>query len=578
MAELPPRIVLIGLSGSGKSSVARLVARALRWEWGDSDDLIVSHDGRHIPQIFKEEGEEYFRRLERQAIAQLVRGEQVVIATGGGAVLLPENRRRLWKGAFVVRLDARPQSLVDRVSLGVRAGEARPLLAGDDVIARLSALAATRAPLYALADWTVQSDSLSPQDVAEEVVRAYERYATILVNRPGRLDSLEPSTGAAAAPGSDPDVAAVVRTPTGSYPVVAAWGALSSLGERLRGLGIKDRVSVVSDRTVAALHGEAVTSALRAAGFECALAWIEPGEDNKTLRACEPIYDWLIERRAERGEAVIALGGGVVTDLAGFVAATYLRGVPLVHVPTSLLGAMDAAIGGKVAVDHPRGKNLIGAFYQPRLVLVDAALLQSLPERELNSGWAEVIKHALIADAELLMYLEREVQRVRSLDPEALLPVLRRSVQIKAGVVGADERESSLRSTLNYGHTFGHALEAVTGYGSVLHGEAVAVGMAGAGEISHRLGLLTEPELRRQNALIAAYGLPLTWSGVDPAAVIAATALDKKVAAGAVRWVLLDGIGRTTLRSDVPPALVREVAQQLFAPRSAAVAPVSSEV
>lgn len=561
-ARRPKRIVLVGLSASGKSSVARCLARLLRWEWGDSDDLIVSQDGRGIPQIFREEGEAYFRRLERQAISQLVRGSSIVIATGGGAVLLPENRRRLWEGAFVVRLTAHAETLAARLTGGLRAGEARPLLEGGEPVTRLQALLAEREPLYARADWTVQTDALTPEQVAAEVVRAFETLAIGLTGRGGRLEALEPG----AAPhetAPDVDVAAEVTTPAGRYSIVAGWGTIPSLGDRLRGLRIPGRLSVISDANVAAAHGEALLAGLRLAGYEADLYRLKPGEEHKTLAAATPVFDWLVGRRAERREAIIAFGGGVVTDLAGFVAATYLRGVPLVHVPTSLLGAMDAAIGGKVAVDHREGKNLIGAFYQPRLVLIDAALLQSLPKRELTSGWAEVIKHGLIMDAGLVDYLEAHALQVRALEPKVLLPVLRRSVQLKAAVVSADEREVGLRSTLNYGHTIGHALEAVTGYGSLLHGEAVAVGMAGAGAIGRRLGLLTEQEFARQNALITAYGLPLTWPGPDPSQVVAATALDKKVSGGAVRWIMLDGIGRTTARDDIPTSLVHEVVSAL---------------
>ncbi|MGI8549197.1 MAG: 3-dehydroquinate synthase, partial [Dehalococcoidia bacterium] len=541
---LPRRIVLIGLSGSGKSSVARLVARQLGWSWGDSDDQVVSHDGRHIPQIFRDEGEEHFRRLERQVIAQLVRGTQTVIATGGGAVLLPENRQRLWHDAFVVRLRAEPELLLGRVTNGTRAGEARPLLTGPDPLARLQDLARNRESFYALADWTIQTDELSPADVAQEVVRAYRARGAVAGSRAGRMDAVTVTAGSMPRGAShDRDVAATVQTPSGNYPVVVGWDTLPTLGPRLQALGLAGRASVISDDRVASLHGERLLRLLREAGFEVELYRLRSGEQYKTLHEASAVYDWLISRRAERGESIIALGGGVVTDLGGFVAATYLRGVPLVHLPTSLLGAVDAAIGGKTAVDHPRGKNLIGAFYQPRLVLIDGALLTSLPRRELISGWAEVIKHGLIMDEGLVQYLEAQVEPVSSLAPAETITVLRHSVQLKASIVSADEREAGLRSTLNYGHTIGHALEAATDYGRYLHGEAVAIGMAGAGELSRRLGLLSDVDLQRQNALLAAYGLPLTWSGADIETVIGAMAADKKVSGGSVKWVLLEGPG-----------------------------------
>jgi 3-dehydroquinate synthase len=429
------------------------------------------------------------------------------------------------------------------------------LLGGADPLQRIRTLAAERASVYELADWTIATDDLSPDEVAAELEQVFRRFGARKVSRPGR--AIHSSAGNA--PASDPDVADTVRTPSGTYPIVVGWGVLSSLGDRMRRLGIAGRVHVISDANVAPLHSDAALAALAAADYDARLLEITPGEDHKTLAVAEGVFDWLISDRAERREAIVALGGGVVTDLAGFAAATFLRGVPLVHVPTSLLGAVDAAIGGKVAVDHRLGKNLVGAFYQPRLVVIDGELLSTLPSRELASGWAEVIKHGLIADPGLVDYMEIHVDAIRLLEPEPLLSVLRRSVQIKAAVVSADERESDLRTTLNYGHTIGHALEAATEYKGPLHGEAVAVGMAGAGAIGHRLGLLSAADLERQNRLIAAYGLPLAWPGASVERILDAMKLDKKITGATVRWVLLDGIGRTIGRSDVPPSLVREV-------------------
>ena len=548
----PRRIVFIGLSGAGKSTVARLVAGALGWRWSDTDDEIVLRNGMEIASIFREKGEEYFRSQERQVITDLTRSECLTIATGGGAAVLAENRRRLWHGSLVVWLQAHPSTLVERLA---GSGESRPLLQGDQPLERLKSLEQEREPLYALADCAVRTDGRSAEEVASEVVRLWSKRGTDLVSSSSRLDAIEKS----AVGGADASVAAVVRTPSGDYPVLVGWDILAGLGTHLRSVGLSGRVSVVSDKNVASLYGPTVLAALAESGYQADCYTLEPGEQNKTLAATEGVFNWLVARHAERAEVIIALGGGVVTDLAGFVAATYLRGVPLVHVPTSLLGSVDAAIGGKTAVDHPLGKNLIGAFYQPRLVLIDGAVLRSLPRRELISGWAEVIKHGLIMDAGFVEYLESNAVAVRSLQPEALLPVLRRSVQLKAEVVSVDERESGLRSTLNYGHTIGHALEAATEYGGPLHGEAVAVGMAGAGAIANQLGLLAADVLKRQNALIAAYELPLSWPGADTEAVLAATFLDKKVRDSAIRWVLLTQIGSTIMRSGVPTQMVREV-------------------
>jgi 3-dehydroquinate synthase len=316
---------------------------------------------------------------------------------------------------------------------------------------------------------------------------------------------------------------------------------------------------------VHARWGAAAEEALRTAGFRVAPRVVPAGETSKSLETAAAIYDWLVSQRAERGEAIVALGGGMVCDLAGFVAATFARGLPLVHVPTSLLAMVDAAIGGKVAVNHKEAKNLIGAFYQPRLVLADVSTLQSLPRRELTAGWAEVIKHALIMDEGLLRLLEQKADAVMSLEPTVTTEVISRSIALKAAVVSEDEREETGRRTiLNYGHTIGHGLETAAEYAGMLHGEAVAVGMAGAARISRRLGLVSPELVERQDALIARFGLPLRASGLDPAKVVAAMALDKKIKGGAIRWVLLEGIGRPVIRHDVPPELAEEVVGELL--------------
>lgn len=569
------RIVLIGMPGTGKSTVAGLLSSRLGWMRGDTDDLIVSLDGRPIPVIFRDEGEPYFRKLERQAVAQLSKGDNWVVATGGGVVLDPVNRERLWRDSFVVHLQAGLPTLLARTAAAHGPGATeRPLLAGDDLAARLTALWTEREPLYALADWSVGVDVLTAADVAEEIERAWQRWGTQLVARSGRLhDGDAAFASAAVLPGgsatptidteqaADPNLAARITTPAATYAAYAGWAILDQIPTWMREAGLGSSVHIIADARVAGLHGEALIGALRAGGLETHLHALDLDEGRKSLAAAELVFDRLVERRAERKHVVLAFGGGVATDLGGFVAATYLRGLPLVHVPTSLLGMVDAAVGGKVAVNHRSGKNLIGAFYQPALVVADAALLPTLPPRELTSGWGEVIKHALIADLELLGWLEDEAEAMLALEPQPAARMLRRNIAIKAAVVSADERESGLRMTLNYGHTTGHALEAATGYEALLHGEAVAVGMVAAAHIGRTLGLLTADEEARQNRLIARYGLPLRAPGIDVTRVLAAMSLDKKVSRKALRWVLLDGLGRTVIRDDVPLPLVREAVE-----------------
>ncbi len=558
----PLRIVLIGLSGSGKSSTARRVAARLRWAWADTDDLIVAEDGREIPRIFAESGEAVFRALEQRVVGSLSERERLVIATGGGAILDPTNREQLWRHTLVLLLDTSTAVLAKRVSGGRGGAAVRPLLAGDDPAQRLERLRAERAPLYALADWVIRTDGLSPDDVADEIVGIWQRRGGTLIRRAGRAESL---AAAEATAERAPDLAAVVKTPGGVYPAYAGWDAVARLPGWLRDAGLGPVVHVIADMSVSALHGQRLLDVLAEGRFEPQLHDIAMSEERKSLDVAAELFDRLVAVRAERKHTVIAFGGGVATDMGGFVAATYLRGLPLVHVSTSLLGMVDAAIGGKVAVNHRDGKNLIGAFYQPRLVVADAALLTTLPRREFISGWAEVIKHALIRDTELLEWLEQDAERLLAMEEEPLVRVLRRSIAIKAAVVSADEREDGLRMLLNYGHTTGHALEAVSGYTRLLHGEAVAIGMVAAAEIGRRLGMVDDTLVDRQNRLLARFGLPLTAPGIDPAAVMEAMKLDKKVSGRVLRFVLLEGAGRATVRADVPAGHVAAAVMQVTA-------------
>lgn len=349
-----------------------------------------------------------------------------------------------------------------------------------------------------------------------------------------------------------------VQAASGRYEIHCRNGALDDLGALMRDAGLRGAAFVVSDGRVAPLFGERALSSLRAAGFDASLYAFPAGEASKTLETVRAVYDWLLEARAERSSPVVALGGGVVGDLAGFAAATYLRGVPFVQAPTSLLAMVDAAIGGKVAVDHPRGKNLIGAFYPPRLVVEDPALLAALPPRSLAEGFAEAIKHGLIMDPPMLDALERDAAALLAADATTIAGIVARNAALKAAVVSEDEREDGRRMILNYGHTTGHAIEVVTGYRDIRHGEAIAAGMMAAAEIGRRIGITPPGVGERQAALFERYGLPRRIPGIDAGAVAEAMLYDKKVAAKRVRWVLLEGFGKPVVRDDVPDAIVRE--------------------
>jgi 3-dehydroquinate synthase len=333
-------------------------------------------------------------------------------------------------------------------------------------------------------------------------------------------------------------------------PLLAGPGALAQLPAALDRVGFDGRIFAVVDERAHAMHASALP--------EVPTLGVSGDEADKSLAQLSRVWDWLVEQEAQRRDAVLAFGGGVVCDLAGFAAATYLRGIGLINAPTTLLAQVDAAVGGKTGINHPRGKNLLGAFYQPLCVVADTSLLATLPARAFAAGMAEVAKMAMILDAELFAGLEGLATTLTAADADAIAPLVARSIELKADIVERDERESGERMLLNYGHTVGHALEAAAGYGALLHGEAVAVGMNAAGLIAAELGLLDRLVAQRQNALLAALRLPLTWRDIATDEVLSRLSVDKKRAGSTQRWILAERIGAACIRADVPAEVVRQ--------------------
>jgi 3-dehydroquinate synthase len=504
--------------GSGKSTVGRRLAERLGMAFVDTDALVERATRLSVAEIFHRYGEPRFRAIERRAIGRVAVGRGQVIATGGGAVLDPRNRARLRGAGLTIWLKASPDVAAARVG----PANERPLLAGDlhpkETLARLMV---EREPYYREALIHVDTSNRNAEDIASAIMARLRPESNVIP----------------------------VRAGNSSYDVHIGWGTLDRLGERLAGHKKPCSAVVITNPRVGKLYADRVAASLRRAAFRPTVVTIPDGERYKTLKTANRLFDELVRGRFERGDVLVALGGGVVGDITGFVAATYLRGVTYVQVPTTVVALVDSSLGGKTGVDHPKGKNLIGAFHHPLLVYGDVATLQTLPRRELVAGLAEVVKYGMIADAPFFHYLEEHAESIVGGVPDVLVEVTRRSVAVKADVVGQDERETGLRRILNYGHTAGHVVETLTGYSAIRHGEAVAIGMDFAARLAARLNLCDEDLVHRQRALLDRFGLATGLPKITPSRAIQTMRLDKKVKEGRVHFVLPREIGRVTVEA-----------------------------
>lgn len=511
--------------GTGKSTVGQLLAHRLGRPFVDLDTEIERRAGKPIAAIFAADGEAAFRRLEAEVAAELAQRQGIVLATGGGALLAGITRRRLAQNGIIIELRATPETLIERL----RGTTERPLLDAEEWEAELRRLYERRATTYARLPYHVDTTHRTPEAVVEAVLRMLEQATPDLSN----------------------DLAATltVQSPDGAYDLLIGSNVLAELGPRLHALGLVGDVAIITDTTVGPLYGAAVRAEVMAAGLRAELIEMPAGEAHKTLDTAEWLYGELLDHGFDRTSTVVALGGGVVGDVAGFVAATYMRGVPLVQVPTTLLAMVDSSVGGKVGVDHRRAKNLIGAFKQPMLVLADTELLATLPAAEIRNGLAEVVKHGLIGAPELLDRLEAGDHEWATLLPTA--------VQVKIDTVEADPFEQGRRAVLNLGHTFAHALEVVSNF-ELAHGEAVAIGLVQACALAARMGLADEALRRRVESLLTRLGLPIHYPA-DPDAVWQAMQHDKKKQGGRLRFIVPMAAGDVIVTDRVDEVDVRAV-------------------
>ncbi len=535
-------IVLVGLMGSGKTAIGRRLAQRLGLEFVDSDTEIEWAAGMTIPEIFARYGEPYFRDGERRVMARLLAEGPRVIATGGGAFMNEETRTRIAEAGISVWLKGDHDVLWRRV----RKRTHRPLLQNSNPEATLKMLMEQRYPIYAKADITVMSHEGPHEAVVEETVSSLERHlATGTQDHAGGIET----------PALFERV--VVDLGARSYDIWIGDGLVAQIAVHMTRLAPGAAAAIVTDSHVAQLYLAPLEASLAAAGIRTANVIVPAGEESKSFTSYERVCNAVIAGKFERGDMVIALGGGVVGDLAGFVAASVRRGMRFIQIPTSLLAQVDSSVGGKTGINSPHGKNLIGAFHQPSLVLADTACLASLPMREFRAGYAEVVKYGLIRDQAFFEWLEANWRDVFA-GGAARIHAIAKSCMAKAEVVAGDEFESGDRALLNFGHTFGHAFERLVKYDGarLVHGEGVAIGMACAARFSVRLGLCARDQAARVEAHLKEAGLPVhiaeiaNWQS-DAAAILDAMYQDKKVQRGSLTFILMRRIGHCFIAKNV---------------------------
>ena len=545
-------IVLVGMMGAGKTSVGRRLAARLNLPFADADAEIEAGAQMSVPEIFERFGETYFREGERKVLARLMAEGQKVLATGGGAFMNEATRRRIAESGVSIWLKPDFDVLVRRV----RKRSNRPLLQTSNPEETLRRILEERSPIYGQADLTIESREGPHDAVVEAIVSGLGAHLA----KAAAATSPNGERGAPAAQIQEVEVALGYR----AYKILIGEGLMASAGAHIARLAPGAHCAVVTDDNVAAAHLGALAASLAQAGLRTSTIVVPPGEASKSYARFAEVCDGLLAAHIERRDIVIALGGGVVGDLAGFAAASVRRGLRLVRIPTTLLAQVDSSVGGKTAINSPHGKNLVGAFHQPSLVLADIGALDTLNAREFRAGYAETVKYGLIGDLGFFEWLEAHWRDVYAGGP-ARLRAVATSCAAKAAVVAADETEQGERALLNLGHTFAHAFERLTGYDGarLVHGEAVAIGMACAFRFSRALGLCTGQDAVRVESHLRAVGLPTKIHEIPgleapPEAILAAMRQDKKVERGRLTFILAKGIGASFIAKDIAESQVRD--------------------
>ena len=529
-------IVLTGMMGAGKTTIGSKIASRLGFYFIDSDQEIEDLQQQSVANIFKNKGEKYFRQVEREVVKGILsRDENIVLSLGGGAFMDDEIRDLIKKCAISVWLYANIDTLLHRTS----SKNTRPLLSNVDKRLALADLTIKRNPIYKTADIHMDTGKENYDLITKDLIVKINEFS--FEDRAEQKLSREIVS---------------LNLQDKSYDIVIGNGVVGEVGAQINKIKTYSKIIVLTDQNVAKLHLQTLGDQLKKLPVEVKNIIVPAGEKAKSFSNLENVLEQILEIGVDRNSLLIALGGGVVGDLCGFVASILLRGVDFIQMPTTLLAAVDSSVGGKTAINSQFGKNLIGSFYQPKLVLCDLDFLDTLPERDYISGYAEVVKYGFIQDKNFFYYLDKNLQKIKNRNKEVLQKIIVRSCQIKAEIVGLDERENNLRAILNFGHTFGHVFETETGYSDQLfHGEAVAIGMVLAAKMSINLNLLDKNLLPVIVDHLQKIGLPTSpksikkfWN-IDH--LVGRLYKDKKVDGKKLTFVLLEDIGKSIIQKNV---------------------------
>ena len=530
-------LYIIGFSGTGKSAASKLAAEALGWKLFDMDQIIEEEIGKPISQIFEQNGEEWFRDKESELLLKLSKENNCIISTGGGLPVKGSNFDIMNNSGYVLTLDASIDIIVKRLKNKNSEGENEKSLRPKLIQSRLSEITqfkSERSDIYAKSDFTINTNKLSVEEVANNIVYQAEKYVD-------QLNSLHFE--------QFDSFCTNVLSKNNQYGVFVGLDIYKYLPEVMNKIINKQKVYLLSDDG-SKPYMRKIQQVFELAGKSTTTFVIPQGETSKSLSISSKIYEWLSYEHADRGDVLIGVGGGVVGDITGFVASTYMRGIKFVLVPTTLLSMSDSSIGGKTAVDVNKIKNLVGSFYNPSLVYSDLISLKTLPERQINSGWAELIKHGFIKDRDLLDQMI-QIQDYKKIN-DNVSSIIKKSIQIKGEIVTVDENEKyGSRIMLNYGHTLGHAIESSTNLEQYTHGEAVSIGMSFAAKLSNHLNMLSDEDLKLHNHILKKFDLPVSPDNIDWDKCFELIKNDKKVKNGKINWILLESLGKAVVRDNI---------------------------